>query len=63
MTGSEKRQIMRAIYNMLKNCSITDIVRVRELVDEEFDRATARVGVFYCNELLRKRISQQRPVN
>ena len=63
MTGREKRHIMRWIYDMLNNCSVADIVRVRELVDEEFDRATARVAVFYCNELLRKRISQQRPVS
>jgi len=63
MTSREKRHIMRTINDMLKNCSVADIVRVRELVDEEFDRATARLAVFYCNELLRKRISQQRPVS
>ena len=63
MTSREKRHIMRMIYGMLKNCSAADIVRVREVVDEEFDRATARVAVFYCNELLRKRMSQQRPVS
>jgi hypothetical protein len=54
---------MRTIHDMLKNCSVADIVRFRELVDEESDRATARIAVFYCNELLRKRISQQRPVS
>ncbi len=63
MTDREERHIMRWIYDMLKNCSVADIVRFRELADEEFDRATARVAVFYCNELLRKRISQQRPVS
>jgi hypothetical protein len=62
MISGDKRHVMRRIRDILRHCSIADIVRVRELVDEEFDRATARVAVLYCNELLRKRISQQRPV-
>jgi hypothetical protein len=48
---------------MLKNCSIPDIVRFRELVDEELEPGTARVAVFCCNELLRKRMREQPPVS
>ena len=63
VTSRGRRHIVSTIRDMLKNCSIPDIVRFRELVDEEFDPAAARVAVFCCNELLRKRISQQRPVS